>query len=88
MIFGTALACCVVLLVLAALIGLASILGSRDDASRAVVNDLVYFSVVAILAVFGVLLDSAVVEVSIMISALLVVLGTVSLSRIITRGRR
>ena len=32
MIFGTVLACCIVLLVLAALIGLASILRARDDA--------------------------------------------------------
>lgn len=88
MILETTLAFCVVLLSLSVLVGLVGMFRSRDDASRAVVSDLLYFSVVGLLAAFGVLLGSAVVEDAIMAAALLGVLATVSLSRIITRGRR
>ena len=78
----------VVLLGASVVVGLACVITARDDASRAVVSDLVYFAVVGVLAVFGVLVGSAVVDDAVMIGALLGVLATMSLSRIITRGRR
>ncbi len=78
----------VVLLGASVVVGLACVITARDDASRAVVSDLVYFAAVGVLAVFGVLVGSAVVDDAVMIGALLGVLATVSLSRIITRGRR
>ena len=88
MIIETVLGVCVAILSLAVLVGIVGVFRARDDASRAVVSDLIYFSVVALLAVFGVLLGSAVVEDAIMTTSLLGVLATVSLARIITRGRR
>ncbi|WP_312717494.1 monovalent cation/H+ antiporter complex subunit F [Mobilicoccus sp.] len=88
MIIETVLGVCVAILSLAVLVGIVGVFRARDDASRAVVSDLIYFSVVALLAVFGVLLGSAVVEDAIMTASLLGVLATVSLARIITRGRR
>ncbi|GAB48761.1 monovalent cation/H+ antiporter complex subunit F [Mobilicoccus pelagius] len=88
MIVDLTLAVCVALLTGAVLVGLVGVRTAPDDASRAVVSDLVYFSVVGILAALGVLLGSAVVEDAIMAGALLGVLATVSLARIITRGRR
>ena len=88
MIIETVLGVCVAILSLAVLVGIVGVFRARDDASRAVVSDLIYFSVVALLAVFGVLLGPAVVEDAIMTASLLGVLATVSLARIITRGRR
>ena len=88
MILQATLALSVALLSLSVLVGLVGLSRARDDASRAVVSDLLYFSVVGLLAAFGVLLGSAVVEDAIMAAALLGVLATVSLARIITRGRR
>ncbi|WP_040156379.1 transporter [Mobilicoccus massiliensis] len=78
----------VVLLGIAVLAGLVRVATATDDASRAVVGDLVYFSAVGVLAVFGTAVHSAVVDDAVMIAALLGILATVSLSRIITRGRR
>ena len=88
MILQATLALSVALLSLSVLVGLVGLSRARDDASRAVVSDLLYFSVVGLLAAFGVLLGSAVVEDAIMAAALLGVLATVSLARIITRGHR
>lgn len=78
----------VVVLAISVIVGLVGIVRARDDASRALVSDLVYFAAVGVLGVFGALVGSAVVEDAIMIAALLGVLATVSLARIITRGRR
>lgn len=69
-------------------VGLVRIATAPDDASRAVVGDLVFFSAIGILVLLGMLTGSAVVADAAMIAAVLGILATIALSRILTRGRR
>lgn len=61
---------------------------ATDAATRTIVADLVFFSCVGILIVQGMLLSSTVsVDLS-MIAAILGIVATVALARILTRGKR
>lgn len=70
------------------LLGLVRIATATDEASRAVVGDLVFFCAVALLVLLGMLTDSAAVVDAALLASLLGVLATVALARIITRGQR
>lgn len=72
----------------AVLVGLVRIATAPDDGSRAIVGDLVFFSAVALLVLFGMLMESAAVVDAALLAALLGILATVALARIITRGHR
>lgn len=85
---GIVVAVCIVVLAAAVLLGVARILTAPDPASRAVVGDLLYWSCVGILVLVGVLNRSAVVADLAMLAAILGILATVALARILTRGRR
>lgn len=76
------------LLAVAALLGLVRVVTARDAASRALVGDLVFFSGVGILAIQGYLNRSAVTIDLVLIAAVIGILSTIALSRILTRGRR
>lgn len=76
------------ILALSVLLGLARILTAPDSASRAVVGDLVFFACVAILALFGMLHGSSVSVDLALLAAILGILATIALARIMTRGRR
>lgn len=80
----------VTLLMLAAavLVGLARVATASDPASRAIVGDLVYFSAIAVIVLLGLLNESAAAVDAALIAALLGILATVALARILTRGRR
>lgn len=70
------------------LLGILRLLTAGDSASRAVVGDLVFFSCVGILALFGVTHGSSVSLDLALIAAVLGILATIALARIITRGQR
>ncbi len=77
-----------VILALSVLAGLYRAYSARDGATRTIVADLVFFSCVGILIVHGMLLGSAVsVDLS-LIAAILGIVATLALARILTRGRR
>lgn len=78
----------VALLVVAAILGLVRLMTVTDEASAAAVSDLVYFCAVGTFVLVATLLDSSVIFDVASISALLGILATVALSRILTRGRR
>lgn len=80
--------CAIVLTGAAVLVGLVRIATATDGASRAVVGDLVFFCAVALLVLFGVVKESAAVVDAAMLAALLGILATVALSRIVVRGHR
>lgn len=73
---------------LAILLGLLRIATATDGASRAVVGDLVFFSSIGVLLLIGLVLESAAIRDAAMLGALLGILATIALSRIITRGER
>lgn len=77
-----------VALALSVLAGLWRAYTATDAATRTVVADLVFFGSVGILVVQGMLLKSEVsVDLS-LIAAILGIVATLALARILTRGRR
>lgn len=78
----------VLILGAAVLLGLLRIATATDGASRAVVGDLVFFSGIGVLMLFSIVLESAAIRDVAMLAALLGILATIALSRILTRGQR
>lgn len=76
------------ILILAAALGLIRLMTVTDEASAAAVSDLVYFCAVGTFVLVATVTDSSVIFDVASISALLGILATVALSRILTRGRR
>ncbi|WP_022925413.1 monovalent cation/H+ antiporter complex subunit F [Serinicoccus marinus] len=76
------------ILLLAAVLGLVRVMTARDDASVAAVSDLVYFCAVGIFLMIGMASGSVVLLDVASLSALVGILATVSLARILTRGQR
>ena len=72
----------------AILVGLFRVATAPDAASRAVVGDLVFFSAIGIIAVIGLVNESAASVDATLIASVLWILSTVALARILTRGRR
>ena len=72
----------------AILVGLFRVATAPDAASRAVVGDLVFFSAIGIIAVIGLVNESAASVDATLIASVLGILATVALARILTRGRR
>lgn len=77
-----------VLLAVAVLLGVLRVATAKDLATRAAVGDLIFFSALGILAIQGFLHRSAVTVDLVLIASILAILSTVSLARILTRGRR
>ena len=78
----------VLLLAATILVGMFRVATAPDAASRAVVGDLVFFSGVGVLVLVGLVGTSAAAVDAALIAAVLGILATVALARILTRGRR
>lgn len=88
MIVTTAIWMATAILAAAIITGLVRIATAPDGATRAVVGDLVYFSSIGLLVLFGMYRTSEAVVDAVMLASLLGILATIALARIITRGRR
>ncbi|MCS6711947.1 transporter [Brachybacterium sp. EF45031] len=73
---------------LSILLGLVRVATLRDDASRAVVGDLTFFSAIGILAIVGLQRNSVSSADAVLLASMLGVLATVALARMLTRGQR
>lgn len=78
----------VAIVAVAALLGVIAIIRAADDASRAVVADLLYFSAVSVFVFVAVLTGSAVVFDVALIAMVLGILATLAFAFMLTRGRR
>ena len=76
------------LLAMSVLLGLVRVVTAPDSATRAVVGALVFFSCIGILALVGMLNRPSVSVDAALLAAILGILSTIALARIITRGRR
>ncbi len=76
------------ILAVAIVVGLVRVATAQDDASRAVVGDLSFFSAIGILATVGLARGSASSVDATMLASMLGVLSTIALARMLTRGRR
>ena len=78
----------VVVLIAAALLAVYQVARSRDDASRAVVGDLLFFCGIGIFVATGLLRTTAVLFDVVLLATLSGVLATAALARMLTRGER
>lgn len=76
------------LLAVAVVLGVIRVATATEPATRAVVGDLIFFSVLGMLAIQGFMHRSSVTVDLLLIASILAILSTVSLARILTRGRR
>jgi multicomponent Na+:H+ antiporter subunit F len=76
------------LVVVAAVAGLVRIALGPDDATRAVVADLLFFCAIAIFVLAALLRETAVLFDVTLIATLTGILATVALARMLTRGER
>ncbi|TSI17626.1 monovalent cation/H+ antiporter complex subunit F [Brevibacterium aurantiacum] len=79
---------CITILAAAVIVGLVRVLTAKDLGSRAIVSDLMYFSAIGMLTMFGILVSSSIVLDAIFLSSMVGILATIALSRILTRGLR
>ncbi len=78
----------IVILGVSVILGLLRVLTAQDAPTRAVVGDLIFFSCVGILALYGMLTGSSVSVDLALLASILGIVSTIALARIITRGRR
>lgn len=79
---------CIIILAAAVIVGLLRVLTAKDLGSRAIVSDLMYFSAIGMLTMFGMLVSSSIVLDAIFLASMVGILATMALSRILTRGLR
>ncbi|GAA1543714.1 MULTISPECIES: monovalent cation/H+ antiporter complex subunit F [Brevibacterium] len=79
---------CSIILAAAVIVGLVRVLTAKDLGSRAVISDLMYFSAIGMLTMFGITVSSSIVLDAIFLSSMVGILATIALSRILTRGLR
>lgn len=70
------------------LLGIVGIVRAADDASRAVISDLIFFCAIAVFILTASLAGSAVVFDVALIASMLGILATLALAFMLTRGRR
>ncbi|WP_435746066.1 monovalent cation/H+ antiporter complex subunit F [Nocardioides sp. SYSU DS0663] len=75
-------------LVVSSLLGTVRIALGPDDATRAVVGDLLFFCAIAIFVVVGVLQGSSVLFDVVLLGTLCGILATAAFARMLTRGQR
>ena len=73
---------------LSMIVAVGRVLRGPDDATRAVVADLLYFCALALFVLFVIRVGSAVSVDALMIGSLIGALSTVALARLLSRGRR
>ena len=87
--FETIVTVCAIVMAVCLLIGLAALIATKDELSRAVMADFVFYAMVAIFLVWT-LLNSTMIAYEVAVLAALVcgTIPTISMARIISRGRR
>lgn len=87
--FETILMCCVIVMALSLLVGLAGLILVKDELSRAVMADLIFYAMVTIFLVWSIWTPTMIgYEIAILAGLVCGVIPTISMARIITRGRR
>lgn len=87
--FQTILSVCMIVTAVAVLVGLGALILTKDELSRAVMADLVFYGMIAIYLVWTLFTDTMIgYDVAILAALVCGVIPTISMARIITRGRR
>lgn len=87
--FQTIMTVCIVIMALSLLAGLAKIIVTADELSRSVLADLVFYAMIAIYLVWTLFNQSMITyEIAVLAALVCGVIPTISMARIISRGRR
>ncbi len=87
--FETILMGCVIVMALSLLVGLAGLILVKDELSRAVMADLIFYAMVTIFLVWSIWTPTMIgYEIAILAGLVCGVIPTISMARIISRGRR
>lgn len=87
--FETVMAVCMIVMAVALLIGLGAVILTRDELSRAVMADFVFYAMIAIFLVWTLVRETMIgYDVAILAAVICGVIPTISMARIISRGRR
>lgn len=87
--FETIVTVCAIVMAVCLLTGLTALIATKDELSRAVMADFVFYAMIAIFLVWT-LLNSTMIAYEVAVLAALVcgTIPTISMARIISRGRR
>lgn len=87
--FVTIMQACLIIMAICLLISLAAVILTKDELSRAVMADMVFYSMIAIFLVWTLWNTSSIAyEIPILAGIVCGVVPTISMARIISRGRR
>jgi multicomponent Na+:H+ antiporter subunit F len=78
----------IVVVIISSALGSVKLARGPDDATRAVVGDLLFFCAIAVFVLFSVVSDSAVLYDVLLLATLCGILATAALARMLTRGDR
>lgn len=78
----------IAVVIVSSVLGSVQIARGPDDATRAVIGDLLFFCAIAVYVLFGVLSSSAVLYDVVLLATLCGILATAALARMLTRGDR
>lgn len=87
--FTTVMQVCIIVMAVSLLVSLAGVILTKDELSRAVMADVIFYSMIAIFLVWTLWNSSAIgYEIPILAGLVCGVIPTISMARIISRGRR
>lgn len=87
--FETILTVCIGIVAVCIVVGLLAILRSKDELNRAVMADYIFYSMVCLYLIWTLFHDTFIgYEIAILAALVCGVIPTLSMSRIISRGRR
>lgn len=87
--YTTILSVCMIIIAVALLVGLAAVILTKDELSRAVMADLVFYGMIAIYLVWTLMRETMIgYDVAVLAALVCGVIPTISMARIISRGRR
>ena len=80
---------CIIIMAVCLLVGLAALILVKDELSRAVLADMVFYSMVAIFLVWTLITETMIgYDIAVLAALTCGVVPTISMARIISRGRR
>jgi len=87
--FTTVMQVCIIVMSVSLLVSLAAVILTKDELSRAVMADVIFYGMVAIFLVWTLFNSSAIAyEIPLLAGLVCGVIPTISMARIISRGRR
>ena len=87
--FTTVMQVCIIVMSVSLLVSLAAVILTKDELSRAVMADVIFYGMVAIFLVWTLFNSSAIAyEIPLLAGLVCGVIPTITMARIISRGRR